>query len=145
LIKEKQLMDQKPITVQTTVNAPIEKVWEYWSAPEHIVGWAFASDDWEARDPENDLRAGGKFKTHMAAKDGSAGFDFAGVYTAVREHELIAYDLDDGRHVDTEFTQLPEGVEVKQTFDPEDENPPDFQRSGWQAFLDNFKKYAEGR
>lgn len=138
-------MNQKPITVQTIVNAPIEKVWEYWSAPEHIVGWAFPSVDWEARDPENDLRAGGKFKTHMAAKDGSAGFDFAGAYTAVREHELIAYDLGDGRHVKIEFTPLPEGVEISQTFDPENENPPEFQRSGWQAILVNFKEYAEGQ
>ncbi len=81
----------------------------------------------------------------MAAKDGSAGFDFAGGYTAVREHELIAYDLGDGRHVKIEFTPLPEGVEISQTFDPENENPPEFQRSGWQAILVNFKEYAEGQ
>lgn len=138
-------MDQKPITIQTVVNAPIEKVWEYWNTPEHIAGWAFASDDWEARDAENDLRAGGKFKTHMAAKDGSAGFDFAGVYTAVQEHKLIAYDLGDRRHVDIEFRQLPEGVEITQTFDPENVYPAEYQKSGWQAILDNFKKYAEGQ
>ena len=138
-------MTQEAITVQTVVNAPLEKVWAYWSAPEHIVGWAFASEDWEARDPKNDLRPGGAFTTHMAAKDGSAGFDFAGVYSAVREHEWIAYDLDDGRHVDIEFTQSPAGVAIRQTFDPENEYPVEFQKSGWQAFLDNFKKYAEGQ
>ena len=138
-------MDQKPIIVQTTVAAPIQKVWEYWTAPEHIVGWAFASDDWEARDPENDLRAGGKFKTYMTAKDGSTGFDFTGVYTAVREHERIAYDLDDGRHVEIEFTPSTEGVAIRQTFDPENEFPVEYQQSGWQAFLDNFKQYAEGQ
>lgn len=138
-------MDQKPITVQTVVKVPVDKVWEYWIAPEHIVGWAFASEDWEARDPENDLRPGGMFITRLAAKDGSAGFDFAGVYTAVRAHELIAYDLADGRHVDIEFTPIPEGVAIRQTFDPENENPVEIQKSGWQAFLDNFKKYAEGQ
>ena len=138
-------MDQKPITVQAVVNAAIEKVWEYWTAPEHIVGWAFASDDWGASNPVNDLRPGGSFSTHMAAKDGSAGLDIAGVYTAVREHELIAYDLGDSRHVEIEFTPSPEGVAIKQTFDPENEYPLEYQKSGWQAILDNFKKYAEGQ
>ena len=131
------------ITVQTVVNAPVEKVWECWNGPEHITGWAFASDDWEAPAAENDLRVGGRFKTAMAAKNKSAGFDFTGVYTNVKKHELIEYDIDDGRHVKVEFTELPEGVEITETFEPENENPERMQRSGWQAILDNFKKYAE--
>jgi uncharacterized protein YndB with AHSA1/START domain len=133
----------KTITVETTINAPIEKVWEYWNEPEHITGWAFASDDWEAPAAENDLRVGSKFKTTMAAKDKSASFDFTGVYTAVKEYQLIEYDLDDGRHVKVEFTEVPGGVKVVETFDPENENPDEMQRSGWQAILDNFKKYVE--
>ena len=136
-------MATTPITVQTTVNAPLEKVWQYWTQPEHITGWSFASDDWEALDPENDLRVGGQFKTTLSAKDKSFGFDFAGVYTAVNENELIEYDLGDGRHVRIEFTQLPDGVQVIETFDPESQNPIEMQRDGWQAFLDNFKKYTE--
>lgn len=132
------------ITIQTTINAPIEKVWEYWNNPEHIPGWAFASDDWEAPYAENDLRTGGKFKTVMAAKDKSASFDFTGVYTVVKEHERIEYDMEDGRHVSIEFTEVPEGVKVKETFDPENENSEEMQRSGWQAILDNFKKHVEG-
>lgn len=132
------------ITVQTTVNAPIEKVWEYWNAPEHITQWAFASDDWEAPHAENDLREGGKFKTVMAAKDKSARFDFTGTYTVVKEHERIEYDMDEvGRHVKVEFVAVPEGVRVVETFDPETENSEEMQRSGWQAILDNFKKYVE--
>lgn len=131
------------VIVQTIVHAPMEKVWEYWNMPEHIPGWAFASDDWEARDSENDLREGGKFKTTMAAKDNSASFDFMGIYTEVKEHELIEYDMEDGRHVKVEFTQVPEGVKIVETFDPENENSEEMQRAGWQAILDNFKKYAE--
>ena len=132
------------ITVQTVVNAPMEKVWECWNKPEHITGWAFASVDWEAPAAENDLRVGGKFKTTMAARDKSAGFDFTGVYTNVKEHELIEYDIDDGRHVKVEFAELPGGgVKVTETFEPENENPETMQRSGWQAILGNFKKYAE--
>jgi uncharacterized protein YndB with AHSA1/START domain len=131
------------ITVQSVVKAPIEKVWEFWTKPEHVVHWAFASDDWEAPAAENDLRVGGKFKTTMAAKDKSTSFDFTGVYTNVKEHELIEYDIDDGRHVKVEFTELPEGVKITETFEPENENPEEMQRSGWQAILDNFKKHAE--
>jgi len=133
----------KPITVQTVVNAPMDKVWEYWTSPEHITGWAFASDDWEALAVENDLRTGGKFKTRMQAKNGSSGFDFTGTYTDVIENELIEYDMDDGRHVKVEFEETPDGVKIIEAFDPEKENPEDVQRSGWQAILDNFKKYVE--
>lgn len=131
------------ITVQTVVNAPMEKVWECWNRPEHITGWAFASDDWEAPAAENDLRVGGKFKTVMAAKDKSNGFDFTGTYTAVKENELIEYDIDDGRHVKVEFAELPGGVKITETFEPENTFPENVQRSGWQAILDNFKKYVE--
>jgi uncharacterized protein YndB with AHSA1/START domain len=131
------------ITVQTVVNAPVEKVWECWNRPEHITGWAFASDDWEAPAAENDLRVGGRFKTTMAAKDKSASFDFGGVYTRVKEHELIEYDMDDGRHVKVEFAESHQGVKITETFEPEDTHPENVQRSGWQAILNNFKKYAE--
>ncbi len=137
-------MNKNAITIETIVKAPISKVWEYWSKPEHIVHWAFASDDWEAPTAENDLRDGGRFKTTMAAKDKSQSFDFSGIYTLIKEHELIEYDMDDSRHVKVKFTQVPEGVKVIVTFDPEKENSVEMQRSGWQAILDNFKKYVEG-
>lgn len=133
----------KTITVQTIVSAPIEKTWEYWTKPEHIVNWAFASDDWEAPEAENDVRIGGNFKTRMQAKDGSAGFDFTGTYTNVKHPELIEYEMTDGRHVKIEFEKVSGGIKVTETFDPENENPPEMQRSGWQSILDNFKKYAE--
>jgi uncharacterized protein YndB with AHSA1/START domain len=136
-------MDTSPITVETTVKAPLQKVWEYWTGPSHIVKWAFADDTWEAPSAENDIRTGGKFKTVMAAKDKSASFDFIGVYTAVTEHQLIEYDMNDGRHVKIIFTETPDGVKIVETFDPESENPRDMQQKGWQAILDNFKKYAE--
>jgi uncharacterized protein YndB with AHSA1/START domain len=134
---------RNPITIEAVIKAPISKVWEYWNESEHIKQWAFASDHWEAPAAENDLRVGGKFKTTMAAKDKSTSFDFGGTYTAVKEHELIEYDMDDGRHVKTIFAELPEGVKVVTTFDPENENPDEMQRSGWQAILDNFKKHVE--
>lgn len=133
----------QPITITADINAPVEKVWEYWNKPEHITKWAFASDDWEAPFAENDIKEGGKFKTTMAAKDKSTSFDFEGVYTAVKEYELIEYDMSDGRHVKVLFEQAPNGVKVTETFDPENENPEEMQRSGWQSILNNFKKYVE--
>ncbi len=134
-----------PITVETTVNAPIEKVWEYWNSPEHITKWAFASDDWECPSAENDLRTGGTFKTVMASKDGRESFDLMGTYTAVEENKLIEYNMEgeDKRHVKTEFSELPNSTKITETFDTEKENTEELQRSGWQAILDNFKKYVE--
>lgn len=134
-----------PITVVTVVNAPMAKVWDAWNKPEHIKGWAFASDDWEAPRSENDLKVGGKFSTIMAAKDKSMSFDFGGTYTVVKEHELIEYDMTDKRHVKVEFSETPEGTKIVETFDPESENPAEMQRAGWQAIMDNFKKYAESK
>lgn len=136
-------MNKNPITIETTVKAPITTVWDSWNKPEHIVNWAFASDDWEAPSAENDLRVGRKFKTVMAAKDKSTSFDFEGIYSTVSVNKLIEYDMEDGRHVKIEFIELPEGVKIIETFDPESENSREMQRDGWQAILDNFKKHTE--
>ncbi|PJE64853.1 MAG: polyketide cyclase [Candidatus Ryanbacteria bacterium CG10_big_fil_rev_8_21_14_0_10_43_42] len=134
---------ENTITVQTTVTAPIEKVWECWNEPKHLTKWVFASDDWEALSPENDLRIGGKLKITMSAKDKSQSFDFILTYTEIKENELLESVMDDGRKVKVEFKETAEGVKVIETFDPESENSEEVQRSGWQAILDNFKKYVE--
>jgi len=135
---------KETVTVETVVNAPIEKVWECWTDPKQITQWCFASDDWEAPGAQNDLKVGGRFTTRMSAKDKSAGFDFGGVYTNVKNLEVIEYDIDgDGRHVTIAFAKSPEGIKVTETFDIENENPKEMQRRGWQSILDNFKKYTE--
>ena len=133
----------QPITVQTIVNAPINKVWESWGEPKHITKWCAASDDWHAPKAENDLRTGGKFSTTMAAKDGSFSFDFGGTYSNVKTNALIEYTIEDGRSVKIMFEDLGGKTRVTETFDPEGQNPIEMQRSGWQAILDNFKKYTE--
>jgi uncharacterized protein YndB with AHSA1/START domain len=136
------------ITVKTIVNTSLEKVWQCFTSPEHIVKWAFASEDWEAPAAENDLKVGGRFKTVMAAKNKSSQFDFTGVYTRVEKFKFIEYDMDEApgeakRHVKVEFFETPAGVEVVETFEPEHENSAELQSRGWQGILDNFKKYAE--
>jgi len=131
------------ITVQTTVNAPVEKVWKFWTEPGHIIHWNNASDDWHTPRAENDLRVGGKFSARMEAKDGSFGFDFGGDYTNVVEHKTIEYILGDGRKVKIDFSSEGNTTKVVETFDAENTHPIEVQRGGWQAILDNFKKYTE--
>ena len=131
------------ITVKTIVEAPVEKVWSYWTNPSHIIKWNNANDDWHTPNAENDLRVDGKFLSRMEAKDGSFGFDFIGTYTTVEPHSLIEYVLEDNRKVKVEFNTTDNSTEVIETFDPETENSHELQRAGWQAILDNFKKYTE--
>ena len=131
------------ITVESTIDAPIEKVWSFWAEPQHIMQWCNASDEWHAPYAENDLRKDGKFKTTMAAKDGSMSFDFEGVYTNVQPNSAIAYAMSDGREVKILFSAVGTQTRVVETFDPEGQNPIEMQRAGWQAILDNFKKYTE--
>lgn len=136
-------MEKVQITVQSKVNAPVEKVWEYWNAPEHIMKWNSASPDWHTPKSENDLRVGGKFCARMEAKDGSFGFDFGGVYDEVVANERIAYTMEDGRKTEITFINHGDTTEVIETFDAEGQNPVEMQQAGWQAILDNFKKYTE--
>ena len=131
------------ITVQNTVKAPIEKVWETWTKPEHIMKWNAASEDWHTPKAENDPRTGGKFSSRMEAKDGSFGFDFEGIYDEVIPQKLIAYAMPDGRKVKITFESNGNETKVIETFDAETEHPVEMQRDGWQAILDNFKKYTE--
>ena len=131
------------ITVEATINAPVEKVWQYWTLPEHITKWNNASEDWHTPFAENDLRPGGKLLWRMEALDGSFGFDFGGVYDKVVPHNLIAYTIADGRKVTVEFIPKGEHTKVTETFEAANTNSPEMQRGGWQAILNNFKKHVE--
>jgi len=131
------------ITVEATVNAPAEKVWTVWNKPEDIMQWSHAADDWHTTSSENDLRPGGKFSSRMEAKDGSFGFDFWGIYDEINPNELITYTMGDGRKVKNVFKREGNAIKVTVTFEAENQNPVEMQRGGWQAILDNFKKYAE--
>ncbi len=136
-------MPSTPITVETTVAAPVDRVWRAYTTPEAIIRWNAASDDWHTTAAAVDLRPGGAFSSRMEAKDGSAGFDFAGTYTGVVEHERIAYTFGD-RNAEVAFRATPGGTVVRVTFDAEATHTTDQQRQGWQAILDNFRQYVEG-
>ncbi len=137
--------DKIMITVEATINAPIEKIWEYWTQPAHITNWYFASDDWHAPFAENDLQKGGKILIRMEAKDGSFGFDFPGIYDEVKPREFISTTLSDNRKMSVKFVANGNETTVTESFEAESQNPIEMQRMGWQAILDNFKNYAESR
>ena len=131
------------ITVENTINAPVDKVWEAWTKPEHIIQWCSASDDWHTPRAENDLCVGGSFVSRMEAKDGSMGFDFGGVYDAVRNNEYIEYTIADGRKVQITFTVHGDKTHVVESCYAENTHSIEMQKGGWQAILDNFKKYTQ--
>lgn len=133
-----------PITIDITILAPVEKVWDYFNTPEHVTQWNFAHETWQCPHSENDLRVGGKFNHRMEAKDGSFGFDFEGIYDEVVTNEKIRYHLDDGRNVEVIFDRIDENTtKVTEIFDPETQNSVEMQRDGWYAILNNFHKYVE--
>lgn len=131
------------ITIETLIIAPIEKVWDFWNEPKHITQWNAASEDWHTPRASNDLRPGGKLSSRMEAKDGSFGFDFEGTYTEVVPHSVISYTLEDGRTVTITFSSKGDQTLVVESFDAEGTNSIEMQKAGWQAILDNFKKYVE--
>ncbi len=131
------------IIVKAMIDANVKKVWDYWTKPQHITKWNFASDDWHCPTAENDLRVGGKMSTRMEAKDGSFGFDFEVVYDEVIEHKKIAYSMADGRVAITHFEDVGGMTKITTIFDAEKENSVELQQGGWQAILNNFKKYTE--
>jgi len=138
--------EKKTITVQAVINAHVEQVWKLYTEPEHVTKWNNASNDWYTPRAENDLKVGGKFLYRMEAKDGSSGFDFDGTYKQVKTNELIVYSISDGRKVEVIFTKEDDArTKMAATFEAESTNPVEMQRDGWQAILNNFKKYVETR
>lgn len=135
--------DKTTIIVRTIIGAPVNKVWKFWTEPEHITRWYYASDDWHAPDAVNDLKVVGRFRTRMEARDGSNGFDFSGEYSRVDKHKQIEFTLDDGRKVQVNFISNGDKTIVSETFEPEHSNTTELQQEGWQSILDNFKKYVE--
>jgi uncharacterized protein YndB with AHSA1/START domain len=136
-------IQNKKIKVEAIVKAPRKTVWKHWTTPEDITQWNNASQDWHTPHAKADLRPGGEFHFRMEAKDGSACFDFGGVYDKVREKKFIAYTIEDGRKVEINFMSVGAETKVIETFEAESQNSLELQRNGWQAILNNFKNYNE--
>ena len=131
------------VTVTVTINTNAKKAWEAYTLPQHITKWNFASDDWQCPSAENDLRAGGKYKARMEAKDGSFGFDFEAIYDEIIPLQKITYTMGDGRKATTTFVEQNNSTTVTTVFDAETENPVDMQQQGWQMILNNYAKHAQ--
>ena len=136
-------MNATQITVATSISADVKKVWDYYTMPEHITKWNFASDDWHCPYATNDLRNGGKYSARMEAKDGSFGFDFNVVYDEVIPQQKIVYTMEDGRKAQISFESMGNTTNVTVVFDAEKTNSVEMQQEGWQSILNNFKKYTE--
>ncbi len=138
-------MRTKKITVGVTISAGIKKTWDLWTSPEHVVKWNSASEGWHCPKAQNDLRPGGKFKYIMASGDEKMRFDFEGTYHEVINQKRIAYSISDGRKVTVEFENSGNQSRVTETFEAEKTHPEEMQKEGWQAILNNFKKYVESQ
>lgn len=132
------------LTVTSEISKPIREVWKILNNPEHITKWNFAHDSWECPWAKNDLTVGGKLEIRMQAKDGSFGFDLVGIYDEINENDSIKYHLEDGREVEIILEELSDNqTKITENFDPETQNPIEMQQQGWQAIMDNLKKYSE--
>jgi uncharacterized protein YndB with AHSA1/START domain len=138
-----ETQNKTAITIEATVNAPVERVWKRWNTPEDIIRWNTPSPDWHTPRAENDLRTGGRFLFRMEARDGSTGFDFGGIYDEININKRISYTIGDGRKVKITFTPNGSETRIVETFEAEKVHSIEMQRGGWQAILDNFKDYAE--
>ena len=132
------------ITVEKNVRAPVDQVWKCYTTPEDIVQWQAESADWQTTKSTVDLREGGTFSSRIQATDGNFGYFLAGTYTRIVPGRLIEYVFS-ARAAKVEFTESPEGVLLRVTFDPDETFPAEPQQSSWQATLDNFARYVEGR
>ena len=130
------------ITVTAKISAELQKVWDFYTQPEHITQWNFADPSWHCPSATNDMKVGGTYLARMEAKDGSMGFNFEAVYSEIKEKERFTYGFE-GREVEVIFKSQSEYTEVVIHFDPENENPLELQKAGWQAILNNFKNYTE--
>jgi uncharacterized protein YndB with AHSA1/START domain len=131
------------ITVDATINANQQKVWDYYTMPDHITKWNFADPSWHCPKAENDMKVGGKYSARMEARDGSFGFDFEATYNNIVPGKSFNYTMLDGREVDVDFVPKEDKTDLKIVFDAESQNPVEMQKAGWQSILNNFKNYVE--
>ncbi len=136
-------MNTEKITIEANIAAPSNKVWDYYTQPEHITKWNFADPSWHCPSAENDLRIGGKCNVRMEAKDDSFGFDFITTYTHLELGKGYSYEMEDGRKADVSLEANGDSTNILVVFDPESQNPAEMQKAGWQSILNNFKKYTE--
>lgn len=136
-------MSKNRLIAETIIKAPIDKVWEFWTNPEHITQWNNMSKEWHTPIAENDLRNGGRLYLRMEKKDGSEGFDYTCNYDEIVLHERIVHTTSDKRKTTVLFFETKNGVRLAEEFEPECETPLEVQQEFCQSILNNFKNYVE--
>lgn len=98
-------LSKRTLTIERTLDASVEVVWEAWTNPEHLAQW------WGRGMPvkviHHDFRVGGAWKYVMAMPDGME-FTTEGVYAEIVEHEKIVTSAD--------FKPMTEGVIMQVLF-----------------------------
>ena len=80
--------DNRTLTIQRTLAAPIDLVWEAWTNPEHIIKW-WGPKGMETRIEAHELKPGGQWKFIMQMPDGS-DFIAEGEYQEIdAPHKLV--------------------------------------------------------
>lgn len=97
----------RTLTLERTLNAPIELVWEAWSKPEHIAHW-WGPKGMDVNVIEHDFRVGGKWKYTMLMPDGNE-FTSDGRYIEIVNLERIISTAN--------FKPMTEGVEIQALFE----------------------------
>lgn len=134
----------EPITINITILKPIQKVWDYFYNPKHIVKWNYTTPNWHCPKADIDFREGGSFDYRLEFKDKSFGYNFSGDILEIKDMEHVKSTLTDGRKIEVIFKKVDENTtEVIQIFEPEEAYSREMQRTGWYAILDRFHKYVE--
>lgn len=136
---------ENSIKVEVIVDAAVEEAWNHYLNPESVKGWNFASDDWCCPVAENEVKEGGRFVYRMEAKDGSFGFDFSGTFVTIQTNMALEILLDDNRKVRLSFEAKGTKTRVTEVFEAENQNPVELQQQGWQAILNNYKRFVEAQ
>lgn len=134
---------QNSIEIRAHVAADTKKVWDYYTNPIHITKWNFADPSWHCPSAKVNLTKGGTYLARMEAKDGSFGFDFEAIFDEIKEFQFFSYTMTDQRKVTVAFIDNQSNTELIVKFEPENENPIEMQKDGWQSILNNFKQYVE--
>lgn len=104
-------LDNRTLTLERTLNAPIKLVWEAWTNSEHIAQW-WGPKGMNTKVIEHDFKVGGQWKYSMLMPDGNE-FITEGVYSAIVELEKIISSAD--------FKPMTEGVEIQAFFEADGE------------------------
>ena len=139
------------LVITRTLRAPRNLVWNAWADPKQMVKW-MGPKQHPASHYENDLRPGGKWRSCLAAVDGSEELWVGGVYQELIEPERMvftfAWDGDDGKPENEmliTITLAEEGPSTKLTLHQVRFNSVeqrDRHSEGWNGCLDRLEEFV---